>query len=176
MIVAENNRKISAHKKIKDKIQKHIDYLEQELINTDNDIDAQIENNPIWLAHKELLETVDGVGRVTSTVLIALLPELGKTGNKEIAALVGVAPFNKDSGKMRGKKEIYGGRMEVRNILYMATLVAKKHNPIIKEMYERLIGKGKIKKVALVACMRKLLVILNAMLRERAPFRAQFAA
>jgi transposase len=135
-----------------------------------------VENNPIWLAHKELLETVDGVGRVTSTVLIALLPELGKVSGKEIAALVGVAPFNKDSGKMRGKKSIYGGRMEVRNILYMATLSAKKWNPVIKSMYERLLEKGKLKKVALVGCMRKLLVVLNAMLRDRTPFRAQLAA
>jgi transposase len=146
------------------------------LSKTDNDLDAQVENNPIWLAHKELLETVDGVGRVTSTVLIALLPELGKVSGKEIAALVGVAPFNKDSGKMRGKKSIYGGRMEVRNILYMAALSAKKWNPAIKAMYERLLEKGKLKKVALVGCMRKLLVMLNAMLRDRTPFRAQLAA
>lgn len=172
MITAENNRKLSAHSKMKDKIQAHINYLKKELKDSDRDLDSQIEKSPIWLENKDLLNTVKGVGKVTVMTMVALLPELGKLDNKKIAALVGVAPFNKDSGKSRGKMMIYGGRMEVRNVLYMATLSAKKWNPVIKEMYERLVGRGKIKKVALVGCMRKLLVILNAMLRDRQPFRA----
>ena len=121
----------------------------------------------------DLLQSVPGVGRVCSATALALLPELGQLKRQEIAALVGLAPMNKDSGKKRGRRRIYGGRADVRSVLYMAALSAKKFNPVIRKFYERLIKNGKEKKVALTACMRKLLVILNAILRSNEPWRVQ---
>ena len=120
-----------------------------------------------------MLQSVPGVGRVSSATALAMLPELGRLNRQEIAALVGLAPVNKDSGKKRGRRRIYGGRADVRSVLYMAALSAKKFNPVIRKFYERLIKNGKEKKVALTACMRKLLVILNAILRSNQPWRVQ---
>ena len=172
MITAETNRKSTAHLSLKSDIGKHVDWLKQELKKTDKDLDNQIEGSPIWAVNENLLDSVPGVGRVTIVTLLAGLPELGKVTGKEISALVGVAPFNKDSGKSRGIRIIWGGRAEVRNVLYMATLVATQWNPVIKEIYEKLLKAGKVKKVALVGCMRRLLVIFNAMMRDQLPFRA----
>ena len=119
-----------------------------------------------WKAKAALLESVKGVGRVVATTLLALLPEIGTLNRKQIAALVGVAPFNKDSGKKRGRRSIWGGRAAVRTVLYMAATVAATHNPQIAELYKRLCAKGKPAKVAPIACMRKLITILNAMMRD----------
>lgn len=124
-----------------------------------------------WQEQEELLTSAKGVGRVTAATLLAELPELGKLDNKQIAALVGVAPMNADSGKKRGYRKTKGGRVEVRNVLYMSTLVATRYNPLIKAQYQELQRRGKVKKVALTACMCKFLTILNAMMRDKVPFR-----
>ena len=124
-----------------------------------------------WQIEQEILESAPGVGMVTSATLLADLPELGKMDRKKIAALVGVAPMNHDSGKRRGYRKTKGGRADVRSVLYMATLVACRYNPVIKAQYENLLKRGKEKKVAITACMRKFLVILNAMMRDQKPFR-----
>jgi transposase len=131
---------------------------------------------PIWRAKDDLLQSVPGVGKTVSRTLLASLPELGTLNRKEIAALVGVAPFNCDSGQMRGKRRIWGGRAHVRRALYMAALVATRHNPVLKDFYARLKAAGKPPKVALVACMRKLLTILNAILRTGKPWNGTGAA
>ena len=124
--------------------------------------------SPVWRERDELLQSAPGVGPVLSLTLLAELPELGTLDRKAIAALVGVAPLNRDSGTLRGKRMIYGGRAPIRATLYMGALVATRHNPVIRAFYQRLLAVGKPKKVALTACMRKLLVILNAMVRQRA--------
>ena len=124
-------------------------------------------DSPLWRAKDDLLQSVPGIGPTTSRTLIAELPELGYLNRREIAALVGVAPLNRDSGTLRGKRMIWGGRASVRRTLYMAALTASRHNPVIRAFYQRLRGKGKPPKVALTACMRKLLVILNSMARNQ---------
>ena len=129
-----------------------------------------------WKAQEQLLGSAKGVGRVTAATLLAELPELGKLDRKKIAALVGVAPMNSDSGKKRGYRKTKGGRIEVRSVLYMSTLVATRYNPLIKVQYQELLRRGKVKKVALIACMRKFLTILNAMMRDRVPFRQTVTA
>ena len=126
-----------------------------------------IRQSPVWQEHEDLLQSVPGVGPVMSRTLLADLPELGKLNRKQIAALVGIAPFNQDSGLRRGRRTCWGGRAPVRTALYMATLVATRHNPVIAACYQRLLAAGKRKKVALVACMRKLLTILNAMVKHQ---------
>jgi transposase len=131
----------------------------------------QIQKSPIWGEKDNLLQSVPGVGPVLSITLLGALPELGRLNRKQIAALAGVAPFNRDSGKYRGKRTTKGGRSRVRPALYMATLVATRFNPVIKAQYSHLIEMGKVKKVALVACMRKLLTILNAMVRDNRPWQ-----
>ena len=136
-------------------------------------IQALTTQQPDWQQKKQLLLSVKGIGAVTAALLLAELPELGKLTDKQIARLVGVAPINRDSGKHQGKRMISGGRVGVRCGLYMATLVATRHNPVIRDFYQRLLNQGKVKKVALVACMRKLLVIVNAMLRDNQPWRPQ---
>jgi len=164
MIVAETNRARSTRDKaIKQRIQAHIDWLKQELANIDKDISGIIKEDPVWHARDKLLQSVPGVGPVLSATIIAGLPELGVLTHKEIAALVGVAPFNRDSGKYRGQRSIWGGRCKVRQSLYMATLSATRFNPTIQTFYDRLVASGKKKKVALTASMHKLLTILNAM-------------
>ena len=146
-------------------------WLEEELAALEEEISECIKQNPLWREQETLLRSVPGVGPITAAVLVAELPELGTLNRQKIAALVGVAPFNKDSGPRKGKRRIYGGRSAVRSTLYMATLVAVRFNPVIKAFYERLIANGKEKKVALTACARKLLTILNAILRQAQPWR-----
>ncbi|GMG88772.1 IS110 family transposase [Biformimicrobium ophioploci] len=146
--------------------QRHIKFLDKEVERIDQKLDKAVQNEDLWRAKREQLETVPGVGTLLATTLIAELPELGKLGQKEIAALVGVAPMNRDSGTLRGKRRIQGGRAQVRTILYMATLSATIHNPMIRDFYSRLVSKGKHRKVALTAAMRKMIVVLNAMVRD----------
>jgi transposase len=174
MIVAEKNRLFATDtNKVRKLIKAHIEYLQKQLSINEYDLDQTIKQTPIWLEKVDLLESAPGVGRATASTLVALLPELGTLGRKQIAALVGVAPFNRDSGTLRGHRTIWGGRASVRAALYMAALVGARHNPIIRALYRRLKAAGKPSKVALVACMRKLLTILNAMLRDRSPWHTR---
>jgi transposase len=174
MLVAEKNRLSSAPKRIHKEIQKHILWLERHLTHLDEDLTRSIKKSPLWCEKENLLRSTPGVGPVMSITLLADLPELGTLNNKQIAALVGVAPLNRDSGKMRGKRSVWGGRAHVRSTLYMSTLAAVRFNPIIKAFYQRLLVAGKAKKVALTACMRKLLVILNAMLKHGTPWKTNY--
>jgi transposase len=173
---AEQARIKIAPKVIRPSIQSTIDFLSKQIDDIDKEIKKFIESNTQWRAKDDLLQSTKGVGRVVSATLMALLPELGTLNRKEIAALVGVAPFNNDSGAKRGKRTIWGGRAAVRATLYMATLVATTHNPTIRAFYQRLISKGKSFKVSLVACMRKLLTMLNAMLRDGQRWNPSLAA
>jgi transposase len=175
MLTVEKNRLHTVRPALRGDLEEHIVWLEGKLAKLDRDIDQLIQASAIWKEKDALLQSTPGVGRVTARTLLAMLSELGSLNRQEIAALVGVAPVNKDSGRKRGKRRIFGGRAAVRSVLYMAALAAKRYNPKIKEFYERLIQHGKEKKVALVACMRKLLVILNAMIRSNQPWRMEKA-
>jgi len=166
MITAEKNRLHHARGPIREHISAHIAWLGRSLAEMDSELKRFIEESPIWREKDNLLRSVPGIGPVLSSTLVASLPELGTLDRKQIAALVGVAPFNRDSGKMRGKRSCWGGRANVRAALYMATLVATKHNPVIRTFYERLCAAGKAKKAAITACMRKLLTIVNAMIKH----------
>jgi len=166
MITAENNRLHMAVPLVAKEIGKHVTWLEKCLKATDGDLDDMIRQSPAWQHKVALMTTVPGMGRVTAIALLAQLPELGALGTREISGLVGVCPYSRDSGSMRGRRTIWGGRSAVRAALYMAALVGSRHNPILKTFYQRLTASGKPKKVALVACMRKLLVILNAMMKH----------
>lgn len=166
MITAERNRLRIASAVVKPSIQAHIDWLTHDLDELNQQLRQMIRENPEWHALDQLLQSVPGVGEAVSLTLIAELEELGQANRHEIAALVGVAPLNRDSGRQQGTREVWGGRADVRAALYMATLVAIRYNPVIKAFYERLIGAGKRTKVALIACMRKLLVILNTMVKN----------
>ena len=170
MITAERNRLGFALPPVDKGIKKHIRWLERQLDDVDSDLDQLIKNSPIWQAKSDLLQDVPGVGPNLARTLIAELPELGRLSHKQIASLVGVAPLARDSGLMRGKRMIWGGRASVRCALYMSILSATKHNPVIRPFYRRLRAQGKPPKVAMVACMRKLLTILNAMLRDGQPW------
>ena len=170
MLTAEKNRLHSARFSMKERIELHLSWLESALRDLDNEITKFIHQSPIWKEKDKLLRSVPGVGPVTSATILAMLPELGTLNRKKIAALVGVAPVNKDSGRRQKKRRVYGGRANVRSVLYMAALSASKHNPRIKMFYDHLIRMGKEKKVALTACMRKLLVILNAIIRVNQNF------
>ena len=171
MMTAERNRRRQASlKRIAKSIDRHVLALQKELTALEQDLDEMIRGTPIWRETDDLLTTVPGIGDVTSRSLIADLPELGKLDRRRIAALVGTAPFNRDSGTRRGQRAIWGGRAAVRSALYMPTLTAVRRNPVIKHFYQRLIAAGKPKKVALIACMRKLLTILNAILRDNRPW------
>lgn len=167
MIVAERNRLSRASKSVKKRIDAHIRWLEAELDRADKDLDQSIGQSPIWREKEDLLRSVPGIGPVISRSLIAELPELGELNRKQIAALVGVAPLNRDSGTLRGRRRIWGGRATVRAVLYMAALVASRRNGVIGGFYKRLRNAGKAPKVALVACMRKLLTVLNSMIKHR---------
>jgi transposase len=145
--------------------------LRRELEQIDDDLDATIRRSPVWRAQEDLLRSVPGIGPVLSRTVLAELPELGRLSHKQMAALVGVAPLNRDSGTLRGRRTCWGGRASVRRVLYMATLAATKWNAVIRAFYQRLCAAGKRKKVALVACMHKLLTILNAMMRHQTPWR-----
>jgi transposase len=153
-----------------------VKWLQQELKSIDSDLDDTIRRSPLWRAKDDLLRSVPGVGPVTSFTLIAEFPQLGTLSRKEAAALVGLAPFNVDSGKFAGRRRIWGGRASVRSALYMAALVATRWNPVIRDFYQRLLRVGKPKKVALIACARKLLVLLNALLRDQARWNPAFGA
>jgi len=171
MRTMEKNRMASVPTKVHENIQKNLESLANLLKELDKQLEDEIRNSTIWREKDALLRSTPGVGRVTSFSLIASLPELGKLDRKKIAALVGVAPLNKDSGSSRGKRTTWGGRGDVRAILYMATLSATRYNAIIKNFYDRLVAAGKLRKVALVACMHKLLTILNAIIRTNKPWR-----
>lgn len=170
ILVAERNRLRRASPCVTHDIQTHIRWLEKRLASLDAEIKDKVKECPLWRENDVLLQSVKSVGSRTSLCLLANLPELGSLSRREIAALVGVAPFNRDSGKYRGKRTIFGGRATVRCALYMATLVASRYNPVIAAFYQRLVAAGKPKKVALTACMRKLLTILNAVMRDRRPW------
>jgi transposase len=167
MLTAEKNRLRLAARAVRRDIQQHIRWLERRLSDLDGDLAQQVRSSPSWRERDDLLQSVPGIGPVSSVTLLAQLPELGRLNRKEIAALVGVAPLNRDSGTLRGRRVVWGGRAHVRAALYMATLTATRHNPPIRSFYTRLLAAGKPKKVALVACMRKLLVSLNAISRDR---------
>lgn len=171
MLSAERHRlAVARAKPVRAHVQAHITWLEQSLADLDDDLDQQIRQSPLWREREDLLRSVPGVGRVLTVTLLAELPELGQLNRKQVAALVGVAPLNRDSGRQRGRRQVWGGRALVRSTLYMATLAATRWNPVIRAFYERLYAAGKPKKVALTACMRKLLVILNALLQHRTPW------
>lgn len=166
MLTAERNRAQQLRGKAQASVERHIEWLEDQVQEVEAESEQQVQQSNQWRQQQQLLLSVPGVGRVTATTVLALLPELGQLNAKRIAALVGVAPFNYESGQMQGKRRIFGGRAPVRQVLYRATLVAVHHNPVLKPLYEQFIARGKVKKVALVACMRKLLTLLNAMLKQ----------
>jgi len=171
MLTAENNRLLQADISIRPGIEIHIKWLKEAVSAINDDLDRQIQSNSSWLDKDNLLKSVPGIGKVVSTTLLIELPELGTLNRRKIAALVGVAPLNRDSGTLRGKRTVWGGRAKLRAVLYMAALVGVKRNPVMAAFYERLLKAGKAKKVALVACMRKLLTILNAMIRSKTVWR-----
>jgi len=170
MLVAERNRLKTAVVAVRVDVQQHITWLEQRLNDLDRDLQSRIELSPIWRERDDLLQTFKGVGRVTTTTLLADVPELGQLNRKKIAALVGLAPFNNDSGPRRGKRRISGGRAAVRSTLYMAALSAIRCNSVIGSFYQRLVEAGKMPKVAITACMRKILTILNSMVKHNSPW------
>jgi transposase len=172
MTTAEKNRLGAATPRaVARLIEAHIRWFEKEPSRTDRDLDKAIESSPTFKENEALLRSVPGVGPMLCRTLLAKLPELGSLSPRELSALVGVAPLNRDSGTLRGRRSAWGDRARVREALYMGALIASRHNPIIKEFYERLLAAGKPKKVALLACMRKLLTILNAVMRDRTPWR-----
>lgn len=175
MITAENNRQLLAPKPIRREIRAHIDWLKKRLKKADDDLNRSIKSSPIWKAKDDILQSMPGIGPTTSSTMLAALPELGTLSRRAIAALVGVAPMNRDSGKWRGRRVITGGRTPVRTTLFMCALVAVKHNPIIHALYQRLLAAGKPKMVAITACMRKILTVLNAMLKNNTPWSPDHA-
>jgi transposase len=176
MLKAEKNRLRTVQGSIQSSLQRIIAVLQAEKKGLDEQIERFIKEQSEWQEDRAILSSAPGVGPVTTATLLADLPELGKLDEKKIAALVGVAPMNHDSGKRRGYRKKKAGRTDVRSVLYMATLVACRYNPVIKAHYENLLKRGKVKKVAITACMRKFLVILNAMMRDGQPFRYPSAA
>lgn len=176
MLVMERQRRAQAREaQVRKHLDKHIAWLQQAVSDFDEELRRRIKDSPAWRARDDLLQSVKGIGDINAATLIADLPELGRLDRKQIAALVGVAPFARDSGKMRGKRCIWGGRAVVRHALYMATQSARRYNPQIKAMADRLRAKGKPAKVVLVACMRKLLTILNAIVRSGVPWNPNHA-
>ena len=171
MLVSEKNRLSAATTvAVRPRIEAHIAWLERELDDLDEGLRQTLRQSPVWREKDDLLRTVPGVGEQVSLSLLAYLPELGTLDRRQIAALVGVAPFNRDSGTLRGKRTVWGGRARIRAALYMGALVASRFNPVIRDFYQRLLAAGKPKKLALTACMRKLLIILNSMLKHRSPW------
>ncbi len=166
MLTAERNRLGRAPRPLRRRLLAHIKWLDKELSHTDDDLRTAVKASPMWAAKDQILTSTPGVGPIVSITLLAELPELGSLNRKEIATLVGVAPLNRDSGAFRGKRIVWGGRARVRHVLYMGALVATRHNPIIRDFYHKLCAAGKPKKLALVACMRRLLLILNCMVRD----------
>ena len=176
MLVSEHNRLETADQDVYQYIQEMISMLQKQLDELDQVIQSLVQNTPDLKDKHDILLSAPGVGQVTASTLTAQLPELGTCNRKEIATLVGVAPFSHDSGRMRGKRFIRGGRPAIRSVLYMATLSATRFNPIIKQFYDRLISYGKDTKVALIASMRKLLTILNAMIRDHKKWNPAFGS
>lgn len=170
MKTQEKNRAAMARPSARHSIVKHIEWLNKEIGDTDKELKRKIRASPAWREKDDLLQSVTGVGTQMALMLLARLPELGRLDRKQIASLVGVAPHNRDSGTLRGRRTVSGGRADVRSVLYMSALVATRYNPVLKAFYERLLKAGKPKKVALVAVMRKLLTILNAMMRTGQPW------
>jgi transposase len=172
MRTAEQNRMGTTHDALKADLRAHIDWLSRQICELEIQIQELIDLLPDWKAQVELLDTIPGVGLIVAVSVVADMPELGQLDRQKVAALAGLAPFNRDSGKKRGKRRIFGGRKGVRRVLYMACLSAIKCNPVIRALYLRLIHKGKIFKVAITACMRKMLTIMNAMVRHKASWAA----
>lgn len=170
MKVQETNRLAMMTGAARKQIKSHIAWLEKAIDEVNTDTTARLRSSPVWREKDELLRSLKGIGPITSGTLMVGLPELGQLDRRAIAALVGVAPFNRDSGTFRGRRVIWGGRAHVRHVLYMAAIAAVRSNPVIKPFYERLIARGKPHKVAMVACMRKMLTILNAMTRSNTPW------
>jgi len=166
MITAEKNRLRRTTPRVRQQIEVHVQWLREQLREVDRDLENFLRSSPLWQEDAKVLRSVPGVGPIVTATLIARLPELGSLNCKQVAALVGVAPFNRDSGTLRGKRAVWGGRGALRTALYMATLVATRHNPVLRAFYQRLCDAGKPKKVALIACMRKLLIILNSMIKN----------
>ena len=176
MLTAEQTRlALPGPRAVRQSLRKHIAYLEREVHATDHDLGELIKASPVWREADDLLQSVPGIGDVTARTLIAGLPELGTLDRRAIAKLVGIAPLNHDSGQLRGRRAIWGGRAEIRHVLYMAALVAARRNPVIRAFYQRLRQAGKPAKVALVACMRKLLTILNTILKTKRPWQPNLA-
>ena len=171
MRTQEMNRLAQTTTLLRPQIKDHIAWLTEAIRRCDIDLTAKLRSSPAWKAKDDLFRSMPGIGPVNSRMLMACLPELGLLNRQRISALVGVAPFNRDSGTFKGQRRIWGGRAHVREALFMAALTAKQHNPVIHELYERLTGRGKPHKVAMVACMRKMLVILNTMARENVPWK-----
>lgn len=177
MLGAEQNRlRHPSPSSVQKGLEKHVRWLKRQLEDVDDDLERVVRDSPLWRGKDDLLQSVPGIGPVTSRTLLAELPELGRLNRREIAALVGVAPLNRDSGSFRGRRFVWGGRAAVRRTLYMAALTATRHNPVIRSFYERLLDRGKPHKVALTACMRKLVVILNAMAKSRQPWNPELHA
>lgn len=172
MITAEKNRLHTADPEFVPRLQRHIQWLQAELDEHLAEIEQVLAEQPTWKSHQALLQSTKGVGLVTSSTLLAYLPELGHIPHRPLTALVGLAPFTRDSGQWRGKRYIYGGRAIVRSALYMACLSAIRYNPTIRNFYQRLLARGKPPKVALTACMRKMLIILNAMMRDQSAWNS----
>ena len=177
MLVAEKNRRHSATSEaVRETIKEHIDWLEDQIAALDEQLQARLDNSAVWQNKHAILQSVPGIGPVVSFSLLAELPELGTLNRQRISKLVGVAPLNRDSGQQRGVRHIFGGRARVRSMLYMAALTAVRFNPVIKEFYQRLVGKGKPHKVALTACMRKLLAIVNLMVRNQTNWKTDLVS
>jgi transposase len=171
MLVAERHRLAHATRPVRRSVEQHVRWLEQRVRDLDDDLTTRIHGSPVWRVREDLLRSVPGIGPLVARTLLGDLPELGTLSRRALAALVGVAPFNRDSGRLRGRRTIWGGRAAVRTALYMSALVASRYNPVIRTFYDRLRAKGKPKKVALTACMHKLLTILNAMVRTNRPWQ-----
>jgi transposase len=176
MQTMEKNHALSLPLELRAGLQEHLDWLAGQVQQLTEQIQQSIHETPQLRQKEQILRSAKGVGPITASILLSDLPELGQLDRKKIAALVGVAPFNQDSGRRRGPRRIKGGHASVRTVLYMAALVGSRCNPVLKTFYQRLLASGKKKKVALVACMRKLLTILNAMLRDRTPWKAPLTA
>lgn len=176
MLVSEQNRLKTSHCRVQPLIRKNIDWLREQIALLDKDITKTLRSSPVWREKDDLLSSVKGVGPVLTASLICLLPELGTLNRQKISALVGVCPYNRDSGYFRGRRSIYGGRAQIRSVLYMATVASIRHNSVIKAMYDRLRKAGKVAKVAIVACMRKLLTILNAMVKNNQKWNPDWCA
>lgn len=168
MRTAEQNRQGTVHQSLQGSLRTHIEWLSQEIQQLEAEIEALLESLPEWQAKAECLDSIPGVGQITAVTVLVEMPELGQLNRQKIASLAGLAPFNRDSGQKRGRRRIFGGRKGVRRVLYMACLSAAKFNPVIRSLYQRLMEKGKLFKVVITACMRKMLTIMNAMIRDQA--------